>query len=291
MTKPSQAQALREILSEDTCHVMPCCWDGLSAKMIGDAGFRFSFMSGFAVSASRIGAPDTGLISFGEMLDQGRNICAATDIPIIGDGDTGYGNALNVRRTVEMYARAGFGAVMIEDQVAPKRCGHTKGKLVVERDEAFNRIKAAVDAKEAGADIMILARTDARHGHGLEEAIDRAKGFSDLGADMLFVEAPQSEDEMARLTREAPGIHMANLVEGGATPILHPDRLHELGYRFAAYPLTLMSAAMKAIQDALAVMAKREHPADALLEFADLRKAVGFDAYYEAEKAYTDSRN
>ena len=291
MTKPSQAQALREILSEDTCHVMPCCWDGLSARMIGDAGFRFSFMSGFAVSASRIGAPDTGLISFGEMLDQGRNICAATDIPIICDGDTGYGNALNVRRTVEMYARAGFGAVMIEDQVAPKRCGHTKGKLVVERDEAFNRIKAAVDAKEAGADIMILARTDARHGHGLDEAIDRAKGFSDLGADMLFVEAPQSEDEMARLTREAPGIHMANLVEGGATPILHPDRLHELGYRFAAYPLTLMSAAMKAIQDALAVMAKRDHPADALLDFADLRKAVGFDAYYEAEKAYTDSRN
>ena len=291
MTKPSQAQALREILSEDTCHVMPCCWDGLSAKMIGDAGFRFSFMSGFAVSASRIGAPDTGLISFGEMLDQGRNICAATDIPIIGDGDTGYGNALNVRRTVEMYARAGFAAVMIEDQVAPKRCGHTRGKLVVDRAEAFNRIKAAVDAKEAGADIMILARTDARHGHGLDEAIDRAKGVSDLGADMLFVEAPQSEAEMAQLTREAPGIHMANLVEGGATPILHPDKLHELGYRFAAYPLTLMSAAMKAIQDALAVMARREHPADALLEFADLRKVVGFDAYYEAEQAYSDSRD
>ncbi len=290
MTKPTPAQRLREILSEDTCHVMPCCWDGLSARMIGDAGFRFSFMSGFAVSASRIGAPDTGLISFGEMLDQGRNICAATDIPIIGDGDTGYGNALNVRRTVEMYARAGFAAVMIEDQVAPKRCGHTKGKLVVDRNEAFNRIKAAVDAKQAGADIMILARTDARHGHGLDEAIDRAKGFSDLGADMLFVEAPQSEVEMARLTREAPGIHMANLVEGGATPILHPDRLHELGYRFAAYPLTLLSAAMKAIQDALGVMARREHPAAALLEFAELRKAVGFDDYYIAEQAYSDSR-
>ena len=290
MTKPTPAQRLREILSEDTCHVMPCCWDGLSARMIGDAGFRFSFMSGFAVSASRIGAPDTGLISFGEMLDQGRNICAATDIPIIGDGDTGHGNALNVRRTVEMYARAGFAAVMIEDQVAPKRCGHTKGKLVVDRNEAFNRIKAAVDAKQAGADIMILARTDARHGHGLDEAIDRAKGFSDLGADMLFLEAPQSEVEMARLTREAPGIHMANLVEGGATPILHPDRLHELGYRFAAYPLTLLSAAMKAIQDALGVMARREHPAAALLEFAELRKAVGFDDYYIAEQAYSDSR-
>ena len=291
MTNPSPASRLRKLLAEDTCHVMPCCWDALSAKMIGDAGFGFTFMSGFAVSASRIGAPDTGLISFGEMLDQGRNICAATSIPVIGDGDTGYGNALNVRRTVEQYARAGFGAVMIEDQVSPKRCGHTRGKLVVERDEAFNRIKAAVDAREAGADIMILARTDARHGHGLDEAIDRAQGFSDLGADILFVEAPQSETEMARLTGEAPGIHMANLVEGGATPILHPDRLHELGYNIAAYPLTLMSAAMKAIQASLAVMARRGHPADQLLEFADLRKAVGFDAYYEAEKSYSDSRN
>lgn len=291
MTKLSPAARLRKLLAEDTCHVMPCCWDGLSAKMIGDAGFGFTFMSGFAVSASRIGAPDTGLISFGEMLDQGRNICAATDIPVIGDGDTGYGNALNVRRTVDQYARAGFGAVMIEDQVSPKRCGHTKGKLVVDRDEAFNRIKAAVDAREAGADIMILARTDARHGHGLDEAIDRAKGFSDLGADMLFVEAPQSEAEMARVTSEAPGIHMANLVEGGATPILHPDRLHELGYSFAAYPLTLMSAAMKAIQASLAQMARREHPADRLLDFADLRKAVGFDAYYDAEQAYSDNRS
>jgi 2-methylisocitrate lyase-like PEP mutase family enzyme len=291
MTNLSPAAKLKILLAEDTCHVMPCCWDALSAKMIGDAGFGFTFMSGFAVSASRIGAPDTGLISFGEMLDQGRNICAATDIPVIGDGDTGYGNALNVRRTVEQYARAGFGAVMIEDQVSPKRCGHTKGKLVVDRDEAFNRIRAAVDAREAGADIMILARTDARHGHGLDEAIDRAKGFSDLGADILFVEAPQSETEMSRLICEAPGIHMANLVEGGATPILHPDRLHELGYNFAAYPLTLMSAAMKAIQASLAEMAQRKHPADRLLDFADLRKAVGFDAYYEAEKSYTDQRD
>jgi len=289
--KPSPAARLRKILAEDTCHVCPSSWDGLSARMISDAGFRFQFMSGFAVSASRIGAPDTGLISFGEMVDQGRNICAATDVPVIGDGDTGYGNALNVRRTVEMYARAGFAAVMIEDQVAPKRCGHTKGKLVVGRAEAYNRIKAAVDAREAGADIMILARTDARHGHGLEEAIERARGFSDIGADMLFVEAPQSEAEMVRLTTEAPGIHMANMVEGGATPILHPDKLHELGYSFAAYPLTLMSAAMKAIQHSLSVMAQRNHPADALLDFAELRKAVGFDAYYEAEKAYSDSRD
>ena len=291
MKDASPAARLRALLAEDTCHVMPCCWDGLSAKMIGDAGFPFSFMSGFAVSAGRIGAPDTGLISLGEMLDQGRNICAATDIPVIGDGDTGYGNALNVRRTVDLYARAGFAAVMIEDQVSPKRCGHTRGKLVVDREEAFNRIRAAVDAREAGADIMILARTDARHGHGLDEAIERARAFSDIGADMLFVEAPQSEAEMQRLTTEAPGIHMANMVEGGATPILHPDRLHELGYRFAAYPLTLMSVAMKAMRDALESFARREHPAGMLLDFADLREAVGFDEYYRVEQGYADRRD
>ena len=269
---------------------MPCCWDGLSAKMIADAGFSFPFMSGFAVSATRIGAPDTGLVSVGEMLGQGRNICAATPIPVSGDGDTGYGNALNVRRTVDMYARAGFAAVMIEDQLAPKRCGHTKGKLVVERAEAFNRIKAAVDARNAGADIMILARTDARHGHGLDEAITRAKAFSDIGADILFVEAPQSQDEMARLTREAPGIHMANIVEGGATPMLSPLELHQLGYRFAAYPLTLLSASMRAIAQALREFRDGKHPADMVMEFTELRRIVGFDDYYAAEKSYSDSR-
>ena len=159
----SKAQDLRALLAEDTCHVMPCCWDALSAKMIAQAGFKFTFMSGFAVSAWRIGQPDVGLISYGEMLDQGRNICAAAGIPVIGDADTGYGNALNVERTVMGYAQAGFASVMIEDQVWPKRCGHTRGKRVVERDEAFDRIKAATYARDASeSDILILARTDAR---------------------------------------------------------------------------------------------------------------------------------
>jgi len=287
----SQAAKLRALLSEDRCYTIPCCWDALSAKMIGDAGFEFSFMSGFAVSAARIGAPDTGLISFGEMLDQGRNICAATPIPVIGDGDTGYGNALNVRRTVEMYARAGFGAVMIEDQLAPKRCGHTKGKLVVEREEAFNRIKAAVDARDAGSDIMILARTDARHGQGLDEAIDRAKAFSDIGADILFVEAPQNADEMARINKEAPGIHMANMVEGGATPLLSSEELHELGFNLAIYPLTLMSAAMKAMAEALRGFQQQKLPDELLLEFEELRRIVGFEDYYQAEQKYSDHRS
>ncbi len=287
----SPAARLRAHLAATPLTVMPCCFDGLSAKLIGDAGFPVTFMSGFAVSAARIGAPDTGLISYGEMVDTGRNVCAATGAMVIGDGDTGYGNALNVKRTVRGYAQAGFAAIMIEDQVAPKRCGHTRGKLVVDRTEAVNRIKAAVDAREEGADILILARTDARHGHGLDEALERAAAFRDAGADLLFVEAPQSVEEMERICREVPGIHMANLVEGGATPLLSHAELQRIGYRLAAYPLTLLSAVTRAMQEALQVIKAGQHPDAALLDFPSLRKAVGFDAYYEEEANYADRRD
>lgn len=287
----SPAARLRAHLAATPLTVMPCCFDGLSAKLIGDAGFPVTFMSGFAVSAARIGAPDTGLISYGEMVDTGRNVCAATGALVIGDGDTGYGNALNVKRTVRGYAQAGFAAIMIEDQVAPKRCGHTRGKLVVDRTEAVNRIKAAVDAREEGADILILARTDARHSHGLDEALERAAAFREAGADLLFVEAPQSVEEMERICREVPGFHMANLVEGGATPLLPHAELQRIGYRLAAYPLTLLSAVTRAMQEALQVIKAGRHPDAALLDFASLRKAVGFDAYYEEEANYADRRD
>ncbi|PLX36148.1 MAG: carboxyvinyl-carboxyphosphonate phosphorylmutase [Hyphomicrobiales bacterium] len=289
MTTP--AATLRTLLAEPVLRVMPCCFDGLSARMIEQAGFPLTFMSGFAVSAARLGLPDTGLISYGEMVDQGRSICAATTIPVIGDGDTGYGNPLNVKRTVKGYAQAGFASIMIEDQVAPKRCGHTRGKLVVDRVEALDRIKAAVDAREEGADILILARTDARHGHGLDEALERATLFRDAGADILFVEAPKDKEEMAAVCREVPGIHMANMVEGGETPILPPAELEELGFRIAAYPLTLLSAAMHAMRDALAAMKHGEHPDNMLMAFTELRRRVGFDDYYEDELRYSNPRD
>lgn len=282
------AQRLRTFLDEDDCHIMPCCYDGLTAKMIEQAGFGFTFMSGFAVSAARLGLPDTGLISYGEILDQGRDICAATSIPVIGDGDTGYGNALNVRRTVEGYARAGFAAVMIEDQVSPKRCGHTRGKRVVDRDEACERIQAAVDVKKSGVDILILARTDARATHGLDEAIYRANAFSDIGADILFVEAPQTIDEMAAVCQKAPGIHMANIIEGGKTPVLKPDQLHQIGFKIAAYPLVLLSAAMQAMARSLSDLKKGNYP-DQTMDFKTLRNRVGFDDYYDMEKQYTST--
>jgi len=279
----SPADRLRALLAKPGLHVMPCCFDPLSAKLIERAGFPLTFMSGFAVSAARLGLPDTGLISYGEMLDTGRNVCSAVGIPVIGDADTGYGNAMNVKRTIAGYRDAGFACAMIEDQLAPKRCGHTRGKQVVAREEALARIRAAVDARDEGraagkGDILVMARTDARATHGLVEAIDRCRGFAELGADILFLEAPESENEMRTLCQELPGVKMANLVEGGDTPLLSHAALEEIGYQIAAYPLTLLSAAMSAMQRALGALARGEHP-DALLEFAALREIVGFDAY------------
>ncbi len=276
---PSPADRLRALLREDRLLLLPCCFDALSAMLIERAGFSASFMSGFAVAASRLALPDTGLISFGEMAEQGRGICRAVAIPVIGDGDTGYGNALNVKRTVREYAAAGFAAVMIEDQVMPKRCGHTRGKQVVGRDEAIMRIRAACDARDAGADIMILARTDARATHGLDEALARARAFTAAGADLLFVEAPVDEEEMARVCREAPGRHLANMLPGGTTPVLPPERLRALGFAMAAYPLLLLSAVIGAMQRTLQALATGGVPEEGTPGFAETRALLGFDDY------------
>ena len=281
----SAAQKLRDLLAAPGAHVTPACFDALSARMVERAGFKASFMSGFAVSAARLGLPDTGLISYAEMVQQGRDICNATSIPVIGDGDTGYGNALNVKRTIQGYAQAGFACAMIEDQVAPKRCGHTSGKLVVSRDEALGRIQAAVGARDEGADVLIMARTDARATDGFEEALWRVRAFADIGADILFLEAPQSEDEMRAFCDGVPGHKMANLVEQGDTPLLAPSVLGEMGFKIVLYPLTLLNSAMTAMENALAALKEGRIP-DTLSDFEHLRDIVGFPDYYEAEKKY-----
>lgn len=282
---PSPVQRLRDLVSGPDFLLMPCCFDALSAKLIAEAGFPLSFMSGFAVSASRLALPDTGLISYAEMLDQARNIVAAVSIPVIGDGDTGYGNPINVRRTVEGYARAGLAGIMIEDQLSPKRCGHTGVKEVVERGEALGRIRAAVDAREAGADILIMARTDARSTHGLEEALWRMRAFADLGADILFMEAPRSEAEMAAFCAAVPGPKLANMLEEGLTPVLPPQRLAELGYKIAAYPLTLLSCAVQAMIEALEALKQGQSP-ERRLPFAQLKTRLGFEDYDRQLSAY-----
>lgn len=284
--KSSPAEKLRTILRKNKLHIMPCCYDPLTAKMIEQAKFDLSFMSGFATAAARLGLPDTGLISYGEIIDQGRNICDSVNIPVIGDGDTGYGNAINIRRTVKGFYKAGFAAVMIEDQVSPKRCGHTRGKQVVNRDEAIGRIKAAIDEKLSGSDILIMARTDARFDHGLEEAITRMKKFQDLGADILFIEGPKNKNEMIEICKRLKGIKMINLVEGGDTPLLKPSELESMGFNIAAYPLTILSAAMKATKIVLENFQNNKSNKNMLMSFSEMQKIIGFDDYFKLEKKY-----
>ena len=222
------------------------------------------------------------------MLDQGRSITAAVSIPVIGDADTGYGNALNVKRTVRGYAAAGFACAMIEDQVAPKRCGHTRGKQVVARAEAVARVRAAVDARDEGAGILIMARTDARATDGLDEAIARGRAFAELGADIVFVEAPETEAEMGRICREIEAPQLANMVEGGRTPVLSPPALEALGYKIAAYPLSLLSAAAAAMRRALADLKAGRAVAGAM-PFDELQRLVGFPAYDAEARRYRDA--
>jgi 2-methylisocitrate lyase-like PEP mutase family enzyme len=282
---PTPADRLRALLKRPGILTMPGCHDAMSARLIEEAGFEIGFMSGFAVSAARLGMPDTGLISYGELVDQGQNICRSVSIPLIGDGDTGFGGAQNVKRTVDGYARAGFACVMIEDQVAPKRCGHTEGKSVVSREESLLRIRAAVDAREAGADILIMARTDARACVDLDEAIARCRAFRELGADITFLEAPLDEREMQRYCGEVDGPTMANLIEGGKTPLLPPARLEAIGYAIAVYPLTLLNVSIRAMRRALEDL-RNGRPAAEAMDFDMLKAAVGFPAYDAEEARY-----
>ena len=282
---PTPAERLRGLLKRTEILVMPGCHDAMSARLVEEAGFEVAFMSGFAVSAARLGMPDTGLISYGELVDQGQNMCYAVSIPLIGDGDTGFGNAQNVKRTVRGYARAGFACVMLEDQVAPKRCGHAEGKAVVGRDEAALRIRAAVDARDAREDILIMARTDARACVGLDEAIARCQMFRELGADITFLDAPTSEEEMRRYCDAVEGPKMANLIEGGKTPVLSPGQLQAIGYRIAVYPLTLLNVSIHAMRQALRSLLAGQLAPDAM-GFEELKGAVGFPGYYAEEARY-----
>ena len=284
-SKP-KADKLKKLLDQKDIIVMPGCYDALTAKLIEKEKLNAGFMSGFAVSSTKLGMPDTGLISFSEMAEQVRNICNVTSIPIIFDGDAGYGNAVNVYRTVRGFADAGAAAIMIEDQKWPKKCGHTKGKDVVEVDEANSRIKAAVDAsKMNNKDILVMARTDAIATRGLDDAIKRMQKFSELGADILFVEAIKSKEDMKRVIKEVPGHHMINLIEDGETPLLEMIELEDMGFKIAVFPLTLMSASVKIMQESLKNMKNKTYNTN-VSRFSDLRDIVGFNEYYEIEDKY-----
>ncbi len=246
------------------------------------------FLGGFSSSASRLGLPDTGLLSYGEAVSHGRDVCSAVTIPVLGDADTGYGNAANVQRSVLGYARAGFASLMIEDQVWPKRCGHIVGKQTVDRDEALKRIRAAVDARDrAEIDILILARTDAVATEGMDEALRRVEAFASLGADLTFVEAPRSEEDMRRYCESVPGPKLANMVEDGQTPWLSPAALQEIGYSLVAYPVSLLLAGAHSMIETLEALRAGDQ-AKRRVSFEELQKMVGFDEYRKLEARFED---
>ncbi|KAJ6806301.1 uncharacterized protein M6B38_175870 [Iris pallida] len=285
------AKALRKILESPGIHQGPACFDALSAKLVERAGFQFTFMSGFSVSAARLGLPDVGLVSYGEMVDQGYQITQAVSIPVIGDGDNGYGNAMNIKRTVKGFIKAGFAGIILEDQVSPKACGHTRGRKVVSREEAVMRIKAAIDArKESGSDIVIIARTDSRQAVSLEESLWRSRAFADAGADVLFIDALASREEMKALCNVFPLLpKMANMLEGGGkTPIMNPIELEEVGFKIVSYPLSLIGVSIRAMEDALAaIKGGRVPPPGSLPSFEEMNNTLGFNDYYEEEKRYS----
>ncbi|PKY00382.1 carboxyvinyl-carboxyphosphonate phosphorylmutase [Aspergillus campestris IBT 28561] len=291
-TPSPQTSRLRAIMREahrDPSKILafPCSYDGLSSRLIEEAGFPMLFLSGFAV-ASSFGLPDTGYIAMAEMCARIQEIVRVTSIPLMADGDTGYGSPMNVRRTVESFAAAGAAGVMIEDQTWPKRCGHTKGKSVVSRGEAYARIQAACDARNEGRDIFILARTDALI-HGWDEAMARAAEFKRMGADAVFVEALPDKDAMARCVKELDMPMLANIIEGGKTENLPAGELARMGFAAVAYPWTLVAARLKSIRDALEGL-KRSMvdgtPPPQILGYSEMCEGVGFNRYWNQEARY-----
>ena len=243
------AKRLREILSRKGAILVPGAYDAFSAKILKQAGFEVIYMTGSGVTASVLGMPDVGLLTMSEMVNQARNIVNATDLPVICDADTGYGNALNVIRTVREYERAGVAGIHMEDQVAPKKCGHFEGKQVIAAEEMVKKIEAARYARE-DENFLLIARTDARSIMGLDEALRRAHLYVAAGADMIFLESPQTVEELEIIAKELREVPLlVNMVEGGKTPVLSFEELEKMGFKIVLYPTSGIRAVAKTLQD------------------------------------------
>jgi 2-methylisocitrate lyase-like PEP mutase family enzyme len=253
------AKAFRSLLSKETMIIAPGAYDGLTAKLVAQAGFPAVYMTGAGTSVSH-GYPDFGLLTMSEMVENAGRMVRAVSVPVIADADTGYGNELNAFRTVQEYEQRGVAAIHIEDQVSPKKCGHLDDKEIVSREDYIAKIRAAVAARRS-ADFMIIARTDARAVAGLDEALARANAALAAGADMAFVEAPQTMDEVAAIPRRVAGPCLLNVVRGGKTPEVDLRRVQEMGYRLAIVPGLLLKAVIGACDEMLAQLkATHMHP-------------------------------
>ena len=280
---------LRHLVAREETLVLPGVYDALTAKIAAEAGFEALVMGGYSIAATRLGQPDVGYLGMMEMAQAVKTITDAVDLPLFADGDTGYGNALSVRRTVREYEQAGAAAIIFEDQVWPKRCGHMQGKAVIPVEEHVQKIKAAVDAR-SDDDVMIVARTDARAVLGLEAAIERGHSYLAAGADALFIEAPQNESEMALIGREFPqAVLLANMIEGGKTPILTPEKLQKMGFKIVFWPCTLLYTVLHNVSQVLKTLRETgttELYSSQMADFMAFNEFIGFKKYSEMEKQY-----
>jgi carboxyvinyl-carboxyphosphonate phosphorylmutase len=284
---------LRELMGASAPLVAPGAYDALSARLIEQAGFDAIYMTGFGTTASLIGRPDVGLLSGAEMVDNARRIVSAVDVPVIADADTGYGNAINVVRTVQLYEQAGVAGIQLEDQVMPKKCGHMSGKLLIGADEMAGKLRAAVEARR-DPDLLIIARTDAVAVTGVDDAIARARAFAEAGADALFVEAPTSEEDIARVAKELRDVAplVFNWAEGGRTPPLSLERITELGFALVIYPIGTLLAATAGIRALLATLKADGTPTAAmpgLPTFGEFTDLVGLPEVQRLEQRFSGS--
>jgi len=279
---------LRSLLGSDQAVLMPGVWDALSARLASDAGFEVLFLSGYATSASLLGLPDFGYLTQAEMAEVARRVCRTVGgCAVVVDGDTGGGNALNTIRTVEHFEAAGAAGIFLEDQVWPKKCGHMVGKRVVPREEWLGKLQAALDHRWK---LFVVARTDARSAVGIEEAVQRARMAAELGVDAVFVEAPESIEEMEAVAEALPGVVLvANMIEAGRTPLLTPTELRSLGYNLIVSPLSGLFAMAKSLSTAYQVLADqgtlRNH-LDLVTGFDDFNRVVDLEGHYRLEARY-----
>jgi len=284
----TRRQQLRQLVNQRQGLVVPGAYDGVSAKLVEQAGFPVVYMTGYGVSASRLGLPDMGFAGLAEMADQARNIAAAVSIPLIADADTGYGNALTARRTVALYESAGVAGLHLEDQQLPKRCGHLAGKIVVSVEEFAGKIRAAAEAR-TDPDLLIIARTDAIAVNGFDDALRRAEAAVKAGADMLFVEAPSTEEQIERVARAFDTPLLFNYAPGGRSPLLPFRALRELGYAVILLPVDTLFVAARAIQDFLRELRQGDAVlplGDRYLSFEHFNDLIGVNEQFALDKRY-----
>jgi 2,3-dimethylmalate lyase len=283
-----KAQLIRQALKDRGQLIMPGVFDALSAKIAARAGFEVIFITGYSLSATLLGEPDFGLLTQSEVVASAQRICSVVDTPVIVDADTGYGNAVNVIRTVQELVRAGAAGMFLEDQVWPKRCGHMKGEQVIPLEEQLKKLKAAIEAK-GQSDFFIVARTDSRQALGLAEAIHRGLAFKEAGADAVFIEAPESKEEMKQIAREVPGPLVANMIERGVTPLMGPKELQDLGFELVVWPLAPLYSVAKSLTEVYTTLRKDGSTLailDRLMPFNQFNEIVGLEEKYALDVKY-----